>query len=89
MGLFELLFVSFGQNFIQYQTQSEKDMDSSALGSEDLKTYQDSLDKMVTAYNTQKIVSRDGKSLFSLEPEIYEAIESAAQVTLNPSYFKL
>ena len=58
-------------------------MDSSALGSDELSIYQDSLDKMVTAYNTQKIVSRDGKSLFSLEPEIYEAIESAAQVTFR------
>ena len=66
-----------------YRTQSEKDMDSSALGPEQLSIYQDSLDSMVTAYNTQKIVSRDGKSLFSLDPEIYEAIESAAQVSIS------
>ena len=54
-------------------------MDSSSLDSDDLKVYQDSLNNMVTVYNTEKIVSRDGSSLYSLEPEVYEAIADAAQ----------
>ena len=34
---------------------------------------------MVTVYNTQKIVSRDGMEILSLEPEIYEILDNAAQ----------
>ena len=34
---------------------------------------------MVTAYNTQKIVSMDGTQLYSLDPEIYATMDEKAQ----------
>ena len=71
---------------LTYKVYGEQDMDSSSLDDTDLETYQNAMSTMVTAYNTQKIVSYDGRHMFSLDPEIYETLDEKCQEATSEAY---